>query len=56
MFDIYDDYRAVDVIYLYFQKTIDVAPHLRLTRELKAHGIYGNVAAWIEDWLKNRTQ
>ena len=47
---------AVDVIYLDFQKAFDVVPHLRLIRKLKAYGIDGNVAAWIEDWLKNRTQ
>ena len=56
IFDIYDEYRAVDVIYLDFQKAFDVVPHLRLIRKLKAYGIDGNVAAWIEDWLKNRTQ
>ncbi|MCQ7056700.1 reverse transcriptase domain-containing protein, partial [Clostridioides difficile] len=31
-------------------------PHERLIRKLKAYGIDGNVVAWIEDWLKNRTQ
>ena len=54
MFDIYDEYRCRCNI-LDFQKAFHVVPHLRLIRKLKAHGIYGNVASWIEDWLKNRT-
>ncbi|MCQ7056823.1 reverse transcriptase domain-containing protein, partial [Clostridioides difficile] len=45
VFDIYDDCRAVDVIYLDFQKAFDVVPHKRLIRKLKENEIDGNVVA-----------
>jgi hypothetical protein len=46
----------VDVIYLDFQKAFDKVPHNRLIKKVKAHGITGNVADWIEAWLKDRQQ
>jgi hypothetical protein len=52
----YDENKAVDVIYLDFQKAFDKVPHKRLIIKLKAHGIRGDVLRWIENWLKNRKQ
>jgi hypothetical protein len=46
----------VDVIYLDFQKAFDKVPHYRLIKKVKAHGITGKVADWIEAWLKDRQQ
>ena len=48
--------KAVDVIYLDFQKAFDKVPHRRLLRKVRAHGIDGAVADWIENWLKDRRQ
>ena len=52
----YDENSAADIIYLDFQKAFDTVPHKRLIKKLKAHGIDGKVADWIEDWLKDRKQ
>lgn len=52
----YDESKAVDVIYLDFQKAFDKVPHKRLLAKLKAHGIDGSVLKWIENWLSNRKQ
>ena len=50
----YDESKAVDIIYLDFQKAFDKVPHKRLLSKLKAHGIRGNVLKWIENWLTDR--
>jgi ribonuclease P/MRP protein subunit RPP40 len=46
----------VDVIYLDFQKAFDKVAHQRLLKKLEAHGITGNIQAWIKDWLTGRKQ
>ncbi len=52
----HDKCRAVDIIYLDFQKAFDTVPHKRLMVKIRALGIRENVAGWIENWLKNRRQ
>ena len=37
----YDESKAVDIIYLDFQKAFDKVPHKRLLVKLKSHGIQG---------------
>ena len=54
VFKMYDNSKAVDVIYLDFQKAFDKVPHKRLISKVKAHGITGNLCKWMEDWLSNR--
>ena len=56
MFGAYDQSGAVDVIYLDFQKAFDKVPHRRLMAKVRALGIAGKVAAWIQAWLSNRRQ
>jgi len=52
-----NDYKdSVDTIFLDFAKAFDKVPHGRLLMKLKAHGIDGQVASWIGDWLANRMQ
>ena len=51
-----DRSRAVDVVFLDFLKAFDKVPHKRLVRKVRAPGIQGNVAAWIENWLTGRKQ
>uniref|UniRef100_A0A4W3I0M1 Reverse transcriptase domain-containing protein n=1 Tax=Callorhinchus milii TaxID=7868 RepID=A0A4W3I0M1_CALMI len=46
----------VDVVYLDFKKAFDKVPHKRLLHKVKAHGINGNILAWIEEWLTGRKQ
>ena len=53
---VYDAAKAVDVIYLDFQKAFDKVPHKRLLMKVKSLGIEGNVLAWLEAWLTTRTQ
>ena len=42
VFNSYDETKAVDIIYLDFQKAFDTVPHKRLMSKVKAHGIAGN--------------
>ncbi len=56
MYNVYDDCRFVDIIYLDFQKAFDKVPHMRLLTKLKAHGVTGHIHKWIEDWLSERKQ
>ena len=51
-----DEGKSVDIIYLDFAKAFDKVPHQRLLLVLRAHGIDGHVAAWIEEWLTDRKQ
>ncbi|MCP4267589.1 MAG: reverse transcriptase family protein, partial [Candidatus Brocadiaceae bacterium] len=56
IFKMYDEEKAVDIIYLDFQKAFDKVPHKRLLAKIKAHGIDGNVYSWLKNWLSNRKQ
>ena len=51
-----DSGKNVDVVYLDFAKAFDKVPKVRLLSKLKAHGVEGTVAAWIEAWLTDRAQ
>ncbi|KAF2357223.1 Reverse transcriptase domain [Trinorchestia longiramus] len=53
---IYDSTKAVDLVYLDFQKAFDQVPHKRLMAKVEAHGIRGNYSRWIRNWLTGRTQ
>ena len=56
IFKMYDEEKAVDVVYLDFQKAFDKVPHKRLLAKIKAHGIDGKVLSWLENWLSERKQ
>ena len=56
VYNMYDDTRAVDVIYLDFQKAFDKVPHIRLLSKIHGHGIRGNIHRWLGDWLSERKQ
>jgi len=51
-----DSGKPVDIIYLDFAKAFDKVPYKRLLKKLKAHGIGGEILAWIESWLTGRRQ
>jgi hypothetical protein len=51
-----DSGKPIDIIYLDFRKAFDKVPHRRLMEKVRAHGIRGLVANWIEEWLSNREQ
>ncbi|KAF2348443.1 Reverse transcriptase domain [Trinorchestia longiramus] len=53
---IYDRTKAVDLLYLDFQKAFDRVPHERLMAKVEVHGIRGNYSRWIRNWLTGRTQ
>ena len=42
-----DNNKAVDLVYLDFQKAFDKVPHERLMLKVNAHGIQGYAARWI---------
>ena len=48
--------KAVDLVYLDFQKAFDKEPHERLMVKVNAHGIQGDAARWIRNWLAGRRQ
>ena len=56
MLSIYDTSRAIDVLYLDFRKAFDKVPHKRLMSKVRAIGVRGKVADWIEHWLSDRRQ
>ena len=56
MFSVYDKSRAIDILYLDFQKAFDKVPHKRLMAKVRSYGITGEVADWIENWLTGRKQ
>ena len=43
-----DSGKSIDIIYLDFVKAFDKVPTQRLLKKLKAHGVEGRVAGWIE--------
>jgi len=49
-----DGNKAADVVFLDFAKAFDKVPHKPLMNKLRAYGIRGKVADWIEDWLHKR--
>jgi hypothetical protein len=46
----------IDAILLDFSKAFDKVPHRRLMAKLHHYGIRGTTHAWIQDFLKDRTQ
>ncbi len=52
----YDQCRAIDILYLDFQKAFDKVPHRRLMSKIRALGVRGVLAEWIENWLTDRRQ
>lgn len=51
-----DNSGAVDIVFLDFKKAFDKVPHRRLLAKVRALGIGGDVARWIESWLADRRQ
>ena len=43
IYEIYEDGRAVDTIYLDFQKAFDKVPHRKLLNKVESHGISGDI-------------
>ena len=56
MYSVYDNSRAIDILYLDFQKAFDKVPHKRLMAKVRSLGIIDEVSDWVEDWLSNRKQ
>ena len=50
-----DEGRAVGVVYMDFSKAFDKVPHGRLVQKVKSHGIKGELARWIQNWLGQRS-
>lgn len=51
-----DDGDPADIVFLDFAKAFDKVPTRALLKKVRAHGITGKVAAWIENWLTDRQQ
>ena len=49
-----DEGVSLDVVYWDLAKAFDTVPHRRLLAKIRAHGIDGRVARWIEAWLADR--
>ncbi len=49
VYNVYDNCRSADIIYLDFQKAFEKVPHKRLLTKLKAHGVTANIHKWIEN-------
>ena len=51
-----DNNKAVDLVYLDFQKAFEKVPHERLMVKVNGHGIQCDAARWIRNWLTGRRQ
>jgi len=51
-----DEGTPYDVVFLDFAKAFDKVPRKRLLEKLRAHGVSGEIFAWIAEWLSGRTQ
>ena len=56
VFTEHDRCKAVDVIYMDFQKAFDKVPFRRLMLKVRALGVEGEISRWIENWLSERRQ
>ena len=56
VYDVVDNKRSVDVIYLDFQKAFDTVPHNKLLNKLFGIGIRGKILGWMKSWLSDRKQ
>ena len=56
IYEMYEEGRAVDIIYLDFQKAFNKVPHRKLLNKVESHGISGHIHRWISDWLNDRKQ
>ena len=54
--DILDENGCIDSIYFDFMKAFDSVPHRRLSAKVRANGIQGKVASWLEAFLSGRKQ
>jgi len=48
--------KAVNVIYMNFSKAFDKVPHVRLLWNVSSHGIRGELASCIHNWLDGTKQ
>jgi hypothetical protein len=46
----------LDIFYADFEKAFDRVSHPKLMVKLKSYGITGEIAAWIENFLRKRRQ
>lgn len=53
---ILDEGKALDVLYLDYQKAFDSVPHKRLVKKLHCYGVRGKILNWIESFLHGRRQ
>jgi hypothetical protein len=51
-----DNGEAVDIFYLDFSKAFDKVPKERLMVKVRAKGIEGQLADWLQNWLSDRVQ
>ena len=56
IYNVFDEHKAVDLVYLDFQKAFDKVPHKRLMSKFRALGIDGSIARWVNNWLEGRKQ
>ena len=49
IYEMYEEGRAVGIIYLDFQKEFDKVPHRKLLNEVESHGISSHIHRWISN-------
>ena len=55
-FHLVEEGKAVDVVYMNFNKTFDAVPHNILMEKLAAHGLDGRTLCWVKHWLDGQAQ
>ena len=49
IYEMCEEGRAVDIIYLDFQKAFDKVPSRKLLNKVESHGISGHIQRWISN-------
>lgn len=53
---IYDDLKDINIMYLVFKNAFNKVPHKKRLNQVRAVGVGGRVANWLEHWLTGRRQ
>jgi len=51
-----DEGRAVDVVYLDFNKAFDIISHSIFLQKWVTHGLDGHTLCWVKNWLDGQAQ
>ncbi|PKU46081.1 rna-directed dna polymerase from mobile element jockey-like [Limosa lapponica baueri] len=51
-----DERKAVDIVYLDFNKAFEMVSHSILLEKVAAHGLHGSTLHWVKNWLEGQAR